>query len=104
MLIHVVESAATRIIGREADDLETRKDEEHLNNYVLQLRDKGFEATGVLGFNDRAKEISRLVTEHQSDMLVIGAHGHSGLKDLIYGQTVDAVRHELKIPVLVVSL
>jgi len=104
VLIHVVESAATRIIGREADDLETRKDEEHLNNYVLQLRDKGFEATGVLGFNDRAKEISRLVTEHKSDMLVIGAHGHSGLKDLIYGQTVDAVRHELKIPVLVVSL
>ena len=36
-------------------------------------------------------------------MLVIGAHGHSGLKDLIYGQTVDAVRHELDIPVLVVS-
>ena len=91
VLIHVVESAATRIIGREADDLETRKDEEHLNNYVLQLRDKGFEATGVLGFNDRAKEISRLVTEHKSDMLVIGAHGHSGLKDLIYGQTVDAL-------------
>lgn len=104
VLIHVVESAATRIIGREADDLETRKDEEHLQNYVLQLQAKGFSTTGVLGFNDRAKEISRLVTAHNSDMLVIGAHGHSGLKDLIYGQTVDAVRHELKIPVLVVSL
>ena len=37
-------------------------------------------------------------------MLVIGAHGHSGLKDFIYGETVNSVRHELKIPVLVVSL
>jgi manganese transport protein len=37
-------------------------------------------------------------------MLVIGAHGHSGIKDLLYGQTVGAVRHELKIPVLVVNL
>jgi len=35
---------------------------------------------------------------------VIGAHGHSGLKDLIYGATTDAVRHELTIPVLVVNL
>ena len=37
-------------------------------------------------------------------MLVIGAHGHTALKDFIYGETVNAVRHELKIPVLVVNL
>ena len=37
-------------------------------------------------------------------MLVIGAHGHSGIKDLLYGQTIDSVRHELKIPVLVVNV
>jgi len=103
ILIHVVESAATRIIGKEADDLETRKDQEHLDEYVRQLKEKGIPAIGLLGFNDRAKEIARLVKENQGDMLVIGAHGHSGLKDLIYGQTVDAVRHELDIPVLVVS-
>ena len=40
----------------------------------------------------------------RADMLVIGSHGHTGLKDLIYGQTVNAVRHALKIPVLVVNL
>jgi len=103
ILIHIVESAATRIIGKEADDLETRKDQEHLEEYVRQLKEKGIAATGLLGFNDRAREIARLVKENEGDMLVIGAHGHSGLKDLIYGQTVDAVRHELNIPVLVVS-
>jgi manganese transport protein len=37
-------------------------------------------------------------------MLVIGAHGHRGLQDFIYGETVDAVRHALKIPVLIVNL
>jgi manganese transport protein len=37
-------------------------------------------------------------------MLVVGAHGHTGIKDLIYGETVDSVRHALKIPVLMVSL
>jgi len=36
--------------------------------------------------------------------LVIGAHGHSGIKDVVYGETVNSVRHEVKIPVLVVNL
>lgn len=103
-LIHIVESAATRVIGKEADDLETRKDQEQLDTYIRQLKEKNIVAAGVLGFNDRAKEIVRLVKQTQVDMLVIGAHGHSGIKDLLYGQTIDAVRHELKIPVLVVNL
>ncbi len=104
ILIHIVESAASRLMETETDDLETRKDKEQLANYVQQLKDKGINATAFLGFNDRAKEIVRIVKENNADMLVIGAHGHSGLKDLIYGETVGAVRHELKIPVLVVNL
>jgi len=35
-------------------------------------------------------------------MLVIGAHGHSGIKDLLYGETINTVRHGLHIPVLVI--
>jgi manganese transport protein len=35
---------------------------------------------------------------------VMGAHGHAGVKDWLYGATINHVRHELKIPVLVVSL
>lgn len=104
VLIHIVESAATRIIGKEADDLETRKDQEQIDGYAAQLEAKGFSAKGLLGFNERAKEIARLAKEQRADLLVIGAHGHSGIKDLLYGQTVDSVRHELKIPVLVVNL
>lgn len=104
VLIHVVESAATRIMEKETDDLETRKDQEQLDNYVAQLKEKNISATGMLGFNDRAKEIVRLVKQSNAGMLVIGAHGHSGIKDLLYGQTIDSVRHELKIPVLVVNV
>ncbi|MGB3007878.1 MAG: Nramp family divalent metal transporter [Chitinophagaceae bacterium] len=104
ILIHIVESAASRIMGNEADDLETRKDQEHIDTYVRQLKEKGISAIGLLGYNDRSKEITRLVKGNKADMLVIGAHGHTGIKDLLYGQTVDAVRHELKIPVLVVNI
>lgn len=104
VLIHVVESAATRLMEKDTDDLETRTDQEQLDRYVEQLNQKGISAAGILGFNERAKEIARIVKESNADMLVIGAHGHSGIKDFIYGQTVDAVRHELKIPVLVVNV
>jgi manganese transport protein len=104
MLIHVVESPATRIIGNETDDLETRKDKERMDLYVTELKEKGFAVSGLLGFNGRVKEIVRLVKDNDADLLVIGAHGHSGIKDVVYGETVEAVRHELKIPVLVVNI
>lgn len=104
ILIHVVESATTRLMGNETDDLETRKDKEQLDRYVQDLSQKNVQSLGVLGFNDRAKEIVRLVKENHADMLIIGAHGHTGIKDLIYGQTIGTVRHELKIPVLVINV
>jgi manganese transport protein len=104
ILIHIVESAASRLMETDTYDYETRKDQEHLDSYVHQLKEKGISSVGLLGYNDRAKEIIRLVKESNGDMLVIGAHGHRGIKDLIYGETIETVRHELKIPVLVVNV
>lgn len=104
VLIHVVESVSATVLGKESDDLETRNDQQKLNDYVSQLNAKGYASIGILGFRNRSKEIVRIVKESGADLLVIGAHGHSGLKDLIYGETTDAVRHELTIPVLVVNL
>jgi manganese transport protein len=104
LLIHVVESASARILGKDSDDFETRSDEDRLQHYITQLNEKGFKAEGKLGFRDRTKEIVRIVKEEGADMLIIGAHGHTGLKDWIYGETIESVRHELKVPVLIVNL
>jgi manganese transport protein len=75
-----------------------------LDAYARDLAKKGYFATGFLGFKHRTKEIVRIVKENDADMLVLGAHGHTGIKDLLFGQTINSVRHELKIPVLVVNL
>jgi manganese transport protein len=104
VLIHVVESVPAKILEKESDDLETRTDQQHLDFYVQRFKQMGYEATGVLGFNRRSKEIVRIIKEANADMLVIGAHGHTGIKDWFYGQTIDSVRHELNIPVLVVNV
>jgi manganese transport protein len=104
ILVHVVESVSARLWGSQSYDYETRKDKKQLDHYVSQLRQNGFKATGLLGFKNPSKEIVRLVNESHADMLVVGAHGHRGFKDLIYGQTVNSVRHQLKIPVLMVNI
>jgi len=104
LLIHVVESASAHMLGKESDDYETRRDQERLDLYRDALQQKGIGSETKLGFRHRSREIARIVKEEGADMLVIGAHGHSGLKDFIYGETVNAVRHELTIPVLIVSL
>ena len=75
-----------------------------MDHYVEHMKNLGHTSEGYLGFRNRAKEIVRIVKEINADLLVVGAHGHGGLKDLIYGETVDSVRHELKIPVLIVNL
>ena len=38
-----------------------------------------------------------------ADVVVMGAHGHTGLKDLIFGTTIDGVRHAVSAAVLVVA-
>ncbi len=104
LLIHIVESVSARLLGRESDDYETKEDERRLLAYKKALQEKGYKAEIGLGFDKRAGEIVRITKEHQAAMLVIGAHGHSGLQDFIHGQTINTVRHELKIPVLVVNV
>lgn len=104
LLIHVVESVSARMLGKESDDFETKEDEKRLLMYKEALIEKGYRIDTALGFHRRAAEIVRIVKDQQADLLVIGAHGHKGLEDFVHGQTVNSVRHELKIPVLVVNV
>ena len=103
VLIHVVETASAKYFGAAADDFETRTDHERLEDYALQLKELGYHITIALGYENRIEEILRIVKQETADMIVMGAHRHSGIKDYVYGATVDKVRHKLSIPVLIVS-
>lgn len=102
VLIHIVESVPAQMLGENSDDFETQKDKEKLEGYAGEIRKQNLQAETYLGFRYRTKEIARLVNESGADLLIIGAHGHRGMKDWLYGETIDAVRHKLKIPVLIV--
>jgi manganese transport protein len=101
ILIHIVESVSARVMGDEARDYETRKDSDRLEEYVTLLKEKGYHAHGILGFKKRAEEIARIIKENDCDLLIIGSHGHKAAKDLIFGETINTVRHLIDIPVFI---
>ncbi len=103
VLIHIVETASAKYFGDAADDYETRNDSERLETYASQLKRLGHKITVVLGYQNRINEILRIISKENADLLIMGAHRHSGIKDYVYGATVDQVRHRLSIPVLIIS-
>jgi manganese transport protein len=103
LLIHITESASSRLMGGESNDYETQQDREQLQTYVRLLKEKNIPSEAILGHSRRAKEIVRIVNEHEADLLILGGHGHTGLKDWIYGETVNYVRHYVNIPVLIIN-
>lgn len=101
-LIHIVETAGARSMGAEIEDYETNEDWIELQKYGSRLRLQGFNVEEKLGFGDPRKQIPKITEDCGAEMLVIGKHGHRGLKDLIFGETISEVRHAVKCPVLVV--
>ncbi|WP_448672892.1 Nramp family divalent metal transporter [Polluticoccus soli] len=102
-LIHIVETPTAKYFGFPVDDFESERDKDQLDLYVKQLQDMGYRVQGFLGYKNRVNEIVKLVGENKADLLVLGSHNHKGIKDWIYGETVDKVRHKINIPVLVVN-
>lgn len=104
LLLHVVESASANFLGASSDDAETRKDIQRLESFAEQLKTRGVRVSVEIGYRNRVQEIIRIVKASGADMLVMGAHRHAGLKDYIFGETIEDVRHAVAIPVLIVNV
>ncbi len=101
-LMHAVETAGAWVMGSEISDMETASDVEYLGKYVEQLRSLDYACEAVIGYGPAKQALPKMANEQGVDLLVMGAHGHKTFKDLVFGTTIGAVRHALKIPVLIV--
>ena len=101
-LLHIVETPGAIIYGSETEDFETRKDIEMIEKHVVQLIEQGVRVSYLIGYGNPKKAIPELVNEHKADMLVMGTHGHTGFKDLLFGTTVEDVRHNISVPLVLV--
>lgn len=102
-LVHIVETAGARWMSHEVGDLETLSDKQNLQQYQRELSEKGYTIHTELGFGNPKKSIPEIVNRLDCDLLVMGAHGHRALKDIFLGTTLDAVRHHVNVPVLIVK-
>lgn len=102
-LIHVVETAGAKYHGDKVLDFETQSDAQNLEKYRSNLNDMGYSAEVIIGYGAAAKAIAEVVKAKKIDLLVMGAHGHKGISDLIFGTTVDTVRHKVNIPILIIK-
>ena len=103
-LLHVEEGVTSQLLGALSSTAEIHAGEEYFSGIVKSLADEGIHAelTVVHGFSPK-DEIVRLARQIRPDLVVMGAHGHRGVKDLIFGNTINGVRHEVAAPVLVVG-
>jgi manganese transport protein len=104
ILLHVVESPAALVMGQEAADQETLSDQERLEDLTRKLRNMGIDTEWRLGTGDPASELARMINELNIDLVILGGHGHAGVSDLLYGTTVEGLRHRIQARVLIVPL
>ena len=102
-LIHIVETVGAILYGNAVDDHETTIDEKLLKEYQQMLTEKGFKVDIKLGFGKPNTIIPNIVNKGNFDILVMGTHGHTGFKDLLFGTTVDKLRHKISIPLFIVK-
>ncbi len=103
-LLHVVESPAARRLGQDAADWEMKRDRERLESLAQFLKQYGIATQVHLGTGDPATELARMADEVDAQVIIVGAHGHAGVSDLVHGSTVNSLRHRTRANVLVVRL
>ncbi|HUJ49260.1 MAG TPA: Nramp family divalent metal transporter [Bryobacteraceae bacterium] len=102
-LMHVEEGVTSQVYGSESSTAEVEAGEKYLRQIAAQLEGQQVTVRMIIRHSrNPMKEIVLYAEELKPDLVVMGAHGHHGLKDIVFGTTINAVRHKLKAPLLVV--
>ena len=106
LLVHVADGWAARNYDRLklVESEEMRLDREYLEKTAADLRDQtGLSVAVRLALGDPPREILRLCDEEHCDLIAMTTHGHRLIGDILFGSTIDYVRHRSKTPLLIVS-
>jgi manganese transport protein len=102
-LLHVEEGVTSQLYGPLASTAEVEAGDQYLHQIMRDLESQHIPVEMVVRHaRTPTKEIVRYAQELQPDLVVMGAHGHKGLKDIVFGTTINAVRHKLNVPLLIV--
>ncbi|MBI4910697.1 MAG: Nramp family divalent metal transporter [Acidobacteria bacterium] len=104
VFLHVEEGVTSQVYGPLASTAEIELGQQYLEEVASALRARGITADLIVrhAANPR-QEIVRVAGEVKPDIVIMAAHGHKGVADLIYGATINDVRHDLDVPLLIVK-
>ncbi|MBL8227421.1 MAG: Nramp family divalent metal transporter [Bryobacterales bacterium] len=104
VLLHVEEGVTSLVYGSEALTAEVQAGRQYFEGIAASLRNDGIEVDLVVCHGaDARQEIVKAVRKIEPDLVIMGAHGHRGISDLMHGDTINAVRHDLDVPLLIVK-
>ncbi len=77
--------------------------EQELGVYATELRERGLEVEALVREGYPATVIIDEAESQRADLIVIGTHGHTGLKHLLLGSIAERVVQKAPCPVLTVK-
>jgi manganese transport protein len=105
LLLHVADGWAARNYEQlqlAASD-EMKADQAYLQATASGLAGQGLRVGVTLALGNPPNEIVRIAEANGCDLIALTSHGHKLIGDLMHGSTIDRVRHNTTIPLLVVS-
>ena len=104
LLIHVADGWVARNFDqlKLAESEEMHADRTYLDAIAGQMRAAGLIVETHLALGDPPKEILKTAAREQCDLIAMTTHGHRLIGDIIYGSTIEQVRHKATMPLLVV--
>lgn len=105
ILLHVADGWAARNFEqlKLAESDEMRADSDYLESTAERLRRGGLQVDTLLALGNPPTEIVKIAASSGCDLIALASHGHKLIGDIIHGSTIDKVRHNTTIPLLVVS-
>jgi nucleotide-binding universal stress UspA family protein len=104
LLVHVADGWVARTYDqlKLTESEEMQKDRLYLEQTAEDLRREGLIVVVHLALGDPPREIVKVAASEHCDLIAMTTHGHRFIGDLLFGSTINEVRHATNIPVLIV--
>lgn len=104
ILLHVADGWAARNFDqlKLVESEEIKADRAYLDSTAARLREKGLRVETALAMGNPPQEILKVSVAQGCDLIAMASHGHKLIGDLVHGSTIEKVRHNTAIPLLVV--